>query len=478
MTKTARLWDAQNGALLWTRAHDDSSQHIFFSPDGRWLVTQNTNQTALWDVKTGAPFEALTQRDSIDCLVVSFGEDDKIYAVTNHWRAGHLSLELWRGGQKETEISLGDKNFLRVAISPNGKRLLHTDKNGDHATLINLDTLEVIKKLSTSSAEIGFTPRGDYAWHRGLFDDTYKIFDATDGQLVADFMRGNLSIQSGAFNQNRALEILNYNQFIIKDLNKQRPDVTTSAASGLLSLAAFSADGSMLAGLSEESLVWLWKTEDGALLSTIDHGDAVKAMALDTQGDRLVTVGSHRRALVWAIKKQNLQTHLVRGSSRTALSFQRNGRGVWLGGDEGLIEFIKLPEGRSEHRQQLDTTKPIEIILTSPDHHHILVIDDSAHAWILNETGDVIAQLGNIASTQNIAMRYEGLLQINATFSPDGLFVAITHGADCFLYLDDERRARKNNPRSRQRHHLDRLVSLWRSHRFIRRRRQSLESSR
>jgi WD40 repeat protein len=58
--RTAKLWDAETGALLLTlEGHTSVIRCCAFSPDGERIVTASDNTARLWDAETGAPLLTL-----------------------------------------------------------------------------------------------------------------------------------------------------------------------------------------------------------------------------------------------------------------------------------------------------------------------------------------------------------------------------------------------------------------------------------
>src|SRR5262249_49867088 len=63
--KSARMWDARSGQLLFTMSHGDTVYRAVFSHDGSQIVTAGGDGTVrIWNAATGAPMRKLTYQAS------------------------------------------------------------------------------------------------------------------------------------------------------------------------------------------------------------------------------------------------------------------------------------------------------------------------------------------------------------------------------------------------------------------------------
>ena len=72
--RTARIWDAETGAVLRTlEGHDGHVNRCAFSPDGARVVTASSDETVrIWDAETGAQLRMLEGHTyPVDCCAFS-----------------------------------------------------------------------------------------------------------------------------------------------------------------------------------------------------------------------------------------------------------------------------------------------------------------------------------------------------------------------------------------------------------------------
>jgi WD40 repeat protein len=125
--QTARLWDAATGRPLLTLPHDSMATDVAFSPDSRYLASACVSQVHLWDTATGR--KLLTFDGHITRVnSVAFSPDGRRLASASRDRtvrvwdtASGLALLTLRG--QETDL-------LSVAFSLDGQRLVALDQDG------------------------------------------------------------------------------------------------------------------------------------------------------------------------------------------------------------------------------------------------------------------------------------------------------------------------------------------------------------
>jgi len=120
--QTARLWDAETGALLHTLyGHENGIWSLTFTPDSANLITSSMDETIrLWDVASGKLLHTLHHHKD-GARAVAFHPDSALIGASG----GDGFVGLWGTAEGERIHTLrGHKRWVRaVAFSPDGQTL-------------------------------------------------------------------------------------------------------------------------------------------------------------------------------------------------------------------------------------------------------------------------------------------------------------------------------------------------------------------
>ncbi len=107
---------------------------------------------------------------------------------------------------------------------------------------------------------------------------------------------------------------------------------------GLVSSLCFSPDGSLLASGSYDSIVILWKINDGSVVHQLNHNDRVAAVAFSPDGNIVVSAGTDKIIKLWDVNTGELLKTFTGHTSRIhSVSFDLSGKVLVSGGDNELI---------------------------------------------------------------------------------------------------------------------------------------------
>ena len=121
--KAIILWGVKNGKKIRTfKGHNEGVRSIEFSPDGKTLVSCGTDETILWDVRTGK--EKWSQKGFHPCAV--FSPDGKTLALADIALTLQSTIHLFDTKTREEKGALKGHNGLirSVGFSPDGKTLV------------------------------------------------------------------------------------------------------------------------------------------------------------------------------------------------------------------------------------------------------------------------------------------------------------------------------------------------------------------
>ena len=129
--KTVRLWRVEDRQCVATlQGHTGMVTTIAFSPDGRLLVSGNTDSTVrLWRVEDRQCVATLQEHGKFDVPAVAFSPDGRLLASGTYSRY-YGSPRLWRVEDRQCVATLQDSEMQAVAFSPDGRLLASGSDNG------------------------------------------------------------------------------------------------------------------------------------------------------------------------------------------------------------------------------------------------------------------------------------------------------------------------------------------------------------
>jgi len=105
-----------------------------------------------------------------------------------------------------------------------------------------------------------------------------------------------------------------------------------------VSSLCFSPDGSLLASGGYDSIVILWKTDDGSVVHHLNHEDRVAAVTFSPDGRIVVSAGSDKAIKLWDVNTGELLKTLTGHTSRIhSAAFDLTGETIVSGGNNELI---------------------------------------------------------------------------------------------------------------------------------------------
>ena len=265
---TAKLWNAQSGALIRTLSgHAANVTAVAFSPDGRYALTASWDQTAiLWDVSTGMQVRAFT------------GAGTTLYSV---------------------------------AFAPDGKTIL----TGGEDTVARLwdvasgDHLRIFAGHAYQVNGVAFAPDGKTIL-TGSGDNTAKLWDITTGKLLRTFSGPDQAVNTAVFSPD--------GRYVVTSSDDMRADLWDTTTSNLIrsfsghtkgvNSAVFSPDGRFILTASADHTAKLWNTQSGKLLYTFTgHTDSVTSAVFSPDGKVILTGSADKTARLWIIPASVLQ---------------------------------------------------------------------------------------------------------------------------------------------------------------------------
>jgi WD40 repeat protein len=156
----AGLWDVELGKIQFTFKHDDWVRSVAFSHHDRWLATASNDRTAkLWNADTGALLFTLAGHDQA-VTSVGFSPDQGHLATGSTDR----TVGIWdtATGQLLHKLTGHADEVTQVAYTPDGKYLLSCSRDRT-IRMIDRNTQEVcaiLDKLPEAVLTMAISPRG------------------------------------------------------------------------------------------------------------------------------------------------------------------------------------------------------------------------------------------------------------------------------------------------------------------------------
>ncbi len=372
--RNPKLWDVASGRELHALSgHTDWVNAVAFSPDGRTLVSGNSDGTLkLWDVASGSELSTFSgHTGGIDAL--AFSPDGRTLVSGNSDR----TLKLWdvASGSELSTFSGHTGGVRAVAFSPDGRTLVsgsvdNTLKLWDVARGNELRTLGYNHDIKA----MALSPDGSTLASVSYYDNTLKLWDAVNGSELRTFSGHTSAVNAVAFSPDgRTLVSGSWQTIKLWDV-ASGSELRTLSGHTSVHAVAFSPDGRMIASgqgcvRNETTHKWdkdcnlkLWDAASGSELRTLSgHTDNVLAVAFSPDG-RMIASG---QGCVWNETTQqndkdcNLKIWDVASGSelRTlehpgyvfAVAFSPDGRTLVSGSDGGTLKLWDVASGSELH---------------------------------------------------------------------------------------------------------------------------------
>jgi WD40 repeat protein/transposase-like protein len=315
--RTIRVWDI-GGRRQFSchRGHDGDVFCASFSPDGRRIVSGSEDGTVrIWDAASRAKLARLRGHTGIIDEVVFSRDGRKIVST-----ARDSTVRLWDACTGDQLNCLrGHTSFLYcVGISPDGTRLAFLRPGGDAisvwdsnqgAELFALQGLD-LESHSLHVNYLEYSPDGERIV-AGTRDGLVRLWDSTNGTLIA----------------------------------------TLSKHDGEVNSVAFSEDTKLIVSGSEDETVRIWDAATGAELSCLSCSDAKRPsrsqqavrVAFAKDGSRILAQSYDGTMRIWDAASKDLVETAPRGHRSWSVETSSPQR-QWIAEDTGVETLIRSME--------------------------------------------------------------------------------------------------------------------------------------
>jgi WD40 repeat protein len=391
--QTARLWDADSGALLHTLEHDATVVDAALDPSGAivFTVTQ-TGSLWRWDVAGGG---VLGRHDDLG---------GRIARATFTADSGRAVL-LVDQGARLVEPATG-----RTIATYDGARRAGVAAEGQVAALAGDRDVEVVSLEDGRRRQL----------LRGAGGVGRAIALSPGGRLVA-VTTGNVAavwqVASG-----RRLYVVEHrdriNAVAFDPLGRwlatgaeDRTAVVWELASGIrlrtleghaapITDLRFSPDGAVLATASDDATALLWDPASGQRLARrFGHRASLRRLSFDDRGTRLVTVGEDQTAIVWrSIRQPPVRRLLGHRGAVASARMSPDGERLVSAGEDGTARIWDVAGGRE--LVQLDGGGgPLERAVFDPDGRRVATASNDGKVRIWDAEGRLLRTLSGHRGT-------------------------------------------------------------------------------
>jgi WD40 repeat protein/serine/threonine protein kinase len=257
--KSARMWDASSGQLLFTMSHGDTVHAAVFSPDGSRIITAGADGAVrIWNAATGAPVRALTYPRS--------GASQLHYykvAMSSHFVAAievtGKTVHVWDAetGMQLAELDNDAPGVKLLAFSADGH--LIATSGGDEVRVFDTSTWRRVSTIAAPRVRsLSFAPTGSRL-AVGTYDGVASIWELPGGVRVRSLRDAGASVDA----------------------------------------VAFSRDGVLMAAASRDGTEQVWDAASGGLRAQFNsHHDKIYAVEFSVSGDLILSAGADGAVVV------------------------------------------------------------------------------------------------------------------------------------------------------------------------------------
>jgi WD40 repeat protein len=440
----ALVWDIANGRqLMRLGPHKGPIDNVAVSPDGRWIATASTQESAVyvWDARSGKRAHVLAGSRTTDLLysVLAFAAGGR-QLVT---RTTADTIVLWdvESGTELRRFRGHGRETLTAAVTVDG-RWLATGGPDAISVLWNLADPGPARRLQRLPRDL---PRGvfspDGRWVAARDGDRAIVLDVGTGKQLREFLHG-ARVNAVAFSADgRRLATGGADRTaLVWDVGNGAIVRRFPLHDDFVSHVEFAADGSTLTTatgpFSRDRVVWDLLTDTSPIVPIRRERNAATAggahvldIAYSADGRRYATTtldDVNDDPVVWD-RRTGTQLHRLRGhhAEVQTVAFSADGRWVVTGDREGIAIVWDAASG-ALIRRLVGHTDTIEEIAISPDAKLIATASDDQTVVLWDaETGTPLQTFEEHA--RSVA---------NVSFSPDGRRL-LTSAHDGVLMLLD-----------------------------------------
>jgi WD40 repeat protein/energy-coupling factor transporter ATP-binding protein EcfA2 len=491
--RTVKVWNAKTGQPAYTLlGHNAVVNSVAFSPDGTYLISGGGDGAVFrWDLpdnwndqdsraRIPRPVSILPNNPTGPITSVTFSPTGKFLAIT----AEDNIAQVWVMDMDPPTLLLPIQGHTALAFSPTNDRLatVSQDKKasiwGFHqGDEMLADTTFLphmhLPEHGASITALAFSPKGEHlvtASDDGNVQEWHSHSGLSKGAPMPNEDKAKVM---GIASSSDALRVFSMNtKTTVHNLSNHSSTALPFNTGSIRAIVAHP-DGTRLAIISKDRMVWIWDTKTGAVYSTISLPVRVIGFNYQSEEISLATVSEPPQGMrvsadqpipesmssvrLWQVPLSDRKSlarpedmaepvdrrleclqpsqeasnlHGGKGISRTAFAFMPNPYKIAIACSNKItkIAWVQVWDNQTERVINLnDLTKPVSSLAFDADGSRLATASEDGTALIWDMKNDTIAPLPLKGHTKPINM---------VTFSPNGSQLA-TASADATARLWD-----------------------------------------
>ncbi len=186
LTSGIVIWDTNAAKAKFRLSHGDPTQnlvtHLIFSADGKYLLSADPANAALWDMQDGKNLGFWAMQSGVtirDIAVSDFGRH--LLIGQSDGKIQHITLKSGR----RLEFQGHSENINAVAISPNGRYAL-TGSSDLHSYFWDTDSAQILQSISHPNrvTRVALDPQGRFLFSADSLQQA-QIIELKTGRLLS-----------------------------------------------------------------------------------------------------------------------------------------------------------------------------------------------------------------------------------------------------------------------------------------------------